>query len=378
MERQSATRRDSRQAAVAEGAADQSVRNPTISRTVFIVTSASAPARLPPSLQHTVDIDRVGRDAAHLAGDRRELVDRQIGERRLELGELAAAEIGQHRLAAGLGERGIEHHQVFGLRPVLQPLDFGRQCRRVGLGLADLPGDGVGIVGQIDARQVGGIRFRHLLQAVAQRHDARRRALDQRLGEREEAVDGLLADLHLDADPEIGDARRKVVVEFLGDVARQLQVLLLVVADRHMGGAVGEDVGRHQRRIGEQADRGVLAVLAGLLLELRHAREPAHAGDAVEDPGKLGVLDDPALVEDDVALRVDAGRQERRRHLARRLDELDGILPGGDGVLVDDAIDAVVAGLQLRKAADGAEIVAEMQIAGRLDARKDERFEGGH
>ena len=54
------------------------------------------------------------------------------------------------------------------------------------------------------------------------------------------------------------------------------------------------------------------------------------------------------------------------------------ILPDGDGVLVDDAIDAVVARLQLREAADGAEIVAEMQIAGRLDARKDERLEGSH
>ena len=77
-------------------------------------------------------------------------------------------------------------------------------------------------------------------------------------------------------------------------------------------------------------------------------------------------------------LRVDAGGQEGGGDLARRLDQLGRILPGGDRVLVDDAIDAVVAGLQLRKAADGAEIVAEMQIAGRLDARKDERLEGGH
>ena len=138
-----------------------------------------------------------------------------------------------------------------------------------------------------------GSDFDIFLDAVAQRHDARRRPVDQRLGEREEAVDGLLADLHLDADPEIGDARRKVVVEFLGDVAGQLEMLLLVVADRHMGGAIGEDVGRHQGRIGEQADRGVLAVLAGLLLELRHAVQPAHAGDAVEDPGELGVLRRP-------------------------------------------------------------------------------------
>jgi hypothetical protein len=84
----------------------------------------------------------------------------------------------------------------------------------------------------------------------------------------------------------------EVVVELLGDVAGQLQVLFLVLADRHMGGAVEQDVGSHQARIGEQAERGVLAVLAGLVLELRHAVHPADAGDAVEDPGQLGVLHD--------------------------------------------------------------------------------------
>ena len=81
-----------------------------------------------------------------------------------------------------------------------------------------------------------------------------------------------------------------VVVELLRDVARQLEVLLLVLAHRHMRRAVDQDVGRHQDRIGEEADRGVLPVLAGLLLELGHAVEPAHAGDAVEHPGELRVL----------------------------------------------------------------------------------------
>jgi hypothetical protein len=63
-------------------------------------------------------------------------------------------------------------------------------------------------------------------------------------------------------------------------------------------------------RIGEQAERGVLAVLAGLVLELGHAVHPADARDAVEDPGELGVLRHAALVEDDVLLRVDAGGDE--------------------------------------------------------------------
>ena len=44
------------------------------------------------------------------------------------------------------------------------------------------------------------------------------------------------------------------VVEPDRDVARQLEVLALVVAHGHAVGVVGEDVGRHQHRVVEQAD----------------------------------------------------------------------------------------------------------------------------
>ena len=145
-------------------------------------------------------------------------------------------------------------------------------------------------------------------------------------------------------------------------------MLLLVLADRHVGGAIDQNVGRHQRRIGVKTDGGVLAVLAGLLLELRHAIEPAEAGDAVEHPGELGVLGDLALVEHDVLLGIDPTGDEGRGHFANGLRQLRGILPHRDRVQIDDAIDAVVAVLQLDEALDGAEIVAEVQIAGGLHA----------
>ena len=45
-----------------------------------------------------------------------------------------------------------------------------------------------------------------------------------------------------------------------------------------------------------------------------------------------------------------------------------GLLPDGDRVHVDDAVDAVVAVLQLHEVDDRAEVVAEMQIPGRLHA----------
>src|SRR5437899_9959002 len=114
-----------------------------------------------------------------------------------------------------------------------------------------------------------------------------------------------------------------------------------------MGGAVNQDVGRHQIGIREETDGRVLTVLAGLVLELRHAAEPAHAGDAVEYPGKLRVLVDLALVEDDVALRVNSGSEIRRRHLAGVAREPGRTAPNrqrlGQSMEIDDAIDAGIA-----------------------------------
>ena len=232
-----------------------------------------------------------------------------------------------------------------------------RHGQRIGLGAADLLGDGVGVVGQVDARIVRRVGLAHLLGAVAQAHDAGRGAEDQRLGDREEI------------------RRVEVVVELDGDVARQLEVLLLVLADRHVRGLVDQDVGRHQRRIGVEAERGILAVLAGLLLELGHAVHPADTGHAVEHPGELGVRRHHRLVEDDLLLAVDAGGQEGRGDLARLRRQQLGILRLGDGVQVDHAIEALVVVLQAREVADRAEIVAEVEIAGRLHAGQDAALE---
>src|SRR4029077_17236771 len=55
---------------------------------------------------------------------------------------------------------------------------------------------------------------------------------------------------------------------------------------------------------------------------------------------------------------------------------LPGPLPYRDRVQVDDTVEAVVAVLQLDEALDGAEIVAEMQVAGRLHAGKDPFLKG--
>src|SRR6516225_10454498 len=78
-----------------------------------------------------------------------------------------------------------------------------------------------------------------------------------------------------------------------------------------------------------------------------------------------------ALVKDNTAPRVDPRGDVGGRHLTRRGAQLGWILRQGQGVQVDDAENAVVVVLQGDPVADGAEIVAEMQVAGRLNAGKD-------
>ena len=99
----------------------------------------------------------------------------------------------------------------------------------------------------------------------------------------------------------------------MGDVAGKLEMLLLILADRNMGRAIGKNIGGHQAWIGIKPDGRILAVLAGLFLELGHAIEPADARHAIEHPGKLGMLGDLALVEHDVLFGIDAAGDEGGR-----------------------------------------------------------------
>src|SRR5919201_4173352 len=229
---------------------------------------------------------------------------------------------------------------------------------------ADLVSNRIGVVGQIDARLVRSIGLRHLLGAVAQRHHARRRTLDQRLGLRKECV-SVAARL---------DRLREVVVEFLRDIAGELQVLLLVLSYRYVRCPINENIGGHQRGIGVEADRGVLAVFARFFLELGHPVEPAQAGHAVEYPGELRMLSDLTLIEDDMFFRIDPAGNEGGGHLACVLRQLLGAAPDrqrlGNRVQVDDAVDALVPVLQRDELGDGAEVISEMQIACRLYAGK--------
>ena len=110
-----------------------------------------------------------------------------------------------------------------------------------------------------------------------------------------------------------GERLAVAAVEAGGQVAGQLQVLALVLTDRHLVGLVDEDVGGLQHRVGEQPDRRAGGALAlALVLELRHPAGLAEAGQALQHPRQLHVLGHVALHEQRAARGVHAEREQLR------------------------------------------------------------------
>src|SRR3546814_16188542 len=84
-------------------------------------------------------------------------------------------------------------------------------------------------------------------------------------------------------------------------------MLLLIFAHGNMGRLVEQNVGSLQHGIDEQANAGTLAVLACLVLELRHAIEPTHARGAIQKPGKFSMGGHPGLIKKDGTTRIEPG-----------------------------------------------------------------------
>ena len=168
----------------------------------------------------------------------------------------------------------------------------------------------------------------------------------------------------------------EAAVEVGRHVLGHLDVLDLVLAHRHHGGVVGEDVRGHEDRVGEQPDGGLDAVGELVLVRVRALEQP-HAGHGGQQPGDLGHLRHVALPEEDrppgVHPQGEVGRRQlpdvraqflrvvdRRQRVVVRDEEevLAGLLEGGDVL------------------ADGAEVVAEMGSAAGLDPREEGRRGG--
>ena len=129
---------------------------------------AIASARAAPAKQQPVDMAGVGQQPLRFLPDGRQLRDRQRGQRILEAGETLAAIIREHRFGRHARERSIDADEVAGLGAAFQPLGLARQRLGIRPCLADLGGDRLGVIAEVDAALIGRIGLRHLFRAVPQ------------------------------------------------------------------------------------------------------------------------------------------------------------------------------------------------------------------
>ena len=229
--------------------------------------------------------------------------------------------------------------------------DVGADAVRVGVHAVHLLLHRLGVV-----REQDGVaeRLAHLALAVGA---GQRVSLHQVVGDRE--------DLAVE------------VVEAAGDLAGDLDVRLVVLADRHQVGARQQDVGGLEHRVAQQPQRDRLLIQqrgAGHVFDAWQAGQPRHRHQVAEEQRQLVGLVHGRLEEDGGLGRVNARAEVVQHHAAGvirgRVDVFPAVL-GGQHVQVGDDEVALVFVLQAHAVAQAAHVMPQVQPAGGTVAGED-------
>ena len=270
-----------------------------------------------------LEIRLVRHDALGLLADRAQQLDNGLAHGGLEDAVALSGELFLG-LGEGLPRRGAVDREQVGDAGLVLLVELHSRLA-VGDGALELAHDVLRLVHQKHAPV--GIGLAHLACGIAQAHDARTDLGNKRLGQRERiAVES---------------------VEALGDVAAELDVLLLILPHRDEIRLIEQNIRRHQHGVGKQARGDVVGVLLGFGLELGHAAQLTELRIAPEHPAQLRVLRHMALDKHDILLRIQTAGDVLRQLVDAPAAERGRILPDGDGVHVDDAVQAVVVVLQV-------------------------------
>ena len=154
-------------------------------------------------------------------------------------------------------------------------------------------------------------------------------------------------------------------------------MLLLVLPYRDDVGVIEEDVGRHQHRVVEKAGIRLEAFCHFVLIGMR-LHEERYGDEALEYPRELGVLRDARLLKDDDLLRVDTDAEVVEDDVDYVGAQERCVLHGGQGVVIRDHEHAVVLLIGIKERLKRAEIVADVERAGGLEAGEQSLFRCCH
>ena len=117
-------------------------------------------------------------------------------------------------------------------------------------------------------------------------------------------------------------------------------------------------------------------MLRRLVLELRHAAEITERAETGEHPSHLRVCTHVALDKDETLLRIKSAREQEGKRRAACLSPHRRLVIDGERMEIGDEVVAVVFLLQLAPVFHRAEIVAEGECAGGLNAAQDDPAAG--
>jgi hypothetical protein len=163
------------------------------------------------------------------------------------------------------------------------------------------------------------------------------------------------------------------------DLAAELEVRDLVLADGHVLGVVDDDVGRLQQRVAEKAERReiFLRELLDLLLVRGDALQPWNRDHHREQQEQLRVLRHERLDEERASLRIEAGGDPVGGHVVRARHDLRRIrVVARQRVPVGDEVKTLVRVLQRRPVVERTDQMAEMQFPRGTHPRDDARLHG--
>lgn len=281
--------------------------------------------------------------------------DNGIGNGVFEGAVLGALELGFECGDGGIGGGGKDSEEVGNARFVVGAADIGAG---VGDSGANFLADDSGGIEEEKAAGLIGVRLRHFAGGILERFDA----------------GGGFGDIDIRHFKGVGISG----IELNGEVAAEFDMLFLVFADGDAIGVVEEDIGGHEDGIKQQACADEVCVAAlRFILKLGHAFELAERAEAAEDPCEFIVADDVALGEQVAFGGIEAAGDVHCEGTVRGLAQFGGFIGEGDCVLIDDTEKALKVIDERTPIGDGAEKVAEVEVAGGLSAGEDSGFHGG-
>lgn len=165
------------------------------------------------------------------------------------------------------------------------------------------------------------------------------------------------------------------MIETLGDIASELDVLELVFSDWHVIGAIKKNIGGHENWIIENPDIGGKIAIMTFVLVLSHAESFTHRGMAIQNPSEFGVGWHVRLaIKMHIFVQFEAGSEiitDGAEHVGLKI----AVGLTDDGVEVwDENIDVMGAGVTIGKAnhwKHGAEKIPDSEVGVDANAGQD-------